>query len=137
MATALKNIETKVMQLGLKLKFKLKTNVRPRNDTDWNFKIAGEEISWRASVKYLGVIIDKKLNIRKQIDYIRQKTDRKMNLLTIGRQHKYFEEFIHINYTINTGVRSSYFRHDGVPRGTSAKIMRHELQMLPWNTEQS
>ena len=36
-----------------------------------------------ASVKYLGVIIDKRLNFRKQVDYVRQKTDRKMNLLKV------------------------------------------------------
>ena len=45
-----------------------------------------------------------------------KKTDMKMNLsteLTIGRQRKYFEECLHINYTINTGVRSSYLRNDG------------------------
>ena len=50
---------------------------------DLNFKIGGERIPWRASVKYLGVIIDQRLNFRKQVDYVRQQTDRKMNLLKV------------------------------------------------------
>ena len=53
------------------------------NDADWNFKIVREEVPWRATVKYIGVIIDKRLNFRKQVDYIRQQTDRKMNLLKV------------------------------------------------------
>ena len=53
------------------------------NDPDFNFKIAREEITWRASVKYLGVIIVKRLNFNKQVDYIRQQIDRKMNLLIV------------------------------------------------------
>ena len=68
---------------------------------------------------------------------------------TIGCQRKNYKEYIHINYTINTGVRSITFGMmapskidrlqvsqnqgmrliHGVPRGTSAKMMRHELQM--------
>ena len=117
-ATALKKIETKSMQLNLKFSpDKCEALWYRSNDPDWNFKIAGEEIPWRASVKYIGVNIDKKICYRKQIDYIRQKTDRKMNLLstelTIGRQRKYFEENLYSNYTINTGVRSSYLRNDG------------------------
>ena len=84
MTTALKKIETKPMQLCPKFSpDKCEALWYRSNDPDWNFKIAGEEISWRASVKYIWVIIDKKLNIRKQIDYIRQETDRKMNLLKV------------------------------------------------------
>ena len=33
--------------------------------------------------KYLGVIIDKGLKFRKQVDYTRQKTDKKMNALKV------------------------------------------------------
>ena len=33
--------------------------------------------------------------------------------LTIGRQCKNYEEYLHSNYTINTGVQSSYLRNDG------------------------
>ena len=106
MTTALKKIETKVMQLGLKISpDKFEALLYRSNDLDWNFKIAGEKIPWRASVKYLGIIIDKRLNVRKQFDYIRQKTD-------IGRQRKYFEEYLRRNYTINTEVRSSYLRNN-------------------------
>ena len=72
--TALKKIETKAMQLGLKFSpDKCEAVWYRSNDPDWNFKIDGEKIPWRASVKYLGVIIDKRLNFRKQVDYIRQK----------------------------------------------------------------
>ena len=53
------------------------------NDPDGNLKIAGENIPWRALVKYLGVIIDKRLNFKKRVEYKRQKTDRKMNLLKV------------------------------------------------------
>ena len=82
--TALKKIETKPMQLGLRFSpDKCEALWYRSNDPDWNFKIAGEEIPCRASVKYLGVIIDQKLYFRKQIDYIRQKTDRNMNLLIV------------------------------------------------------
>ena len=84
MTTALKKIKTKTMQLCLKFSIDKCAALWYRsNDTDWNFKIAGEKILGRTSVKYLGVIIDKRLNFRKQVDYIRQKTDRKMNLLKV------------------------------------------------------
>ena len=84
MTTALKKIETKAIQLGLKFApDKCEALWNRSNDPDWNFKIAGEKIPWRASVKYLRVIIDKILNFRKQVDYIRQITDRKMNLLKV------------------------------------------------------
>ena len=74
MTTALKKIETKEMQLGLKFSpDKCEALWYRGNDPDWNFKIAGEEIPWRASIKYLGVIIYKRLNFRKQVDYIKQK----------------------------------------------------------------
>ena len=73
MTTALKKIETKAMQLGLKFSpDKCDALWYRSNDPDWNFKIAGEKILWRASGKYLGVIIDKRLNFRKQVDYMRQ-----------------------------------------------------------------
>ena len=59
MTTALKMMETKAMQLGLKFSpDKCEALLCRSNHPDWNFKIAGEEIPWRASVKYLGVIID-------------------------------------------------------------------------------
>ena len=77
-------IETKAMQLGLKFfPDKCEASWYKINDPDWNFKIAGEEVPCQASFKYLGVIIDKRVNFRKQVDYIRQKTDRKINLLNV------------------------------------------------------
>ena len=56
-------IDTKVMQLGIKF----------------------SPDKWRKDpmVKYLGINIDKRLKFRKHADYIRQKTDRKMNLLKV------------------------------------------------------
>ena len=72
MTTALKKMETKAMQLGLKFPpDKCEALWYRRNEPDLIFKIAEENIPWRASVKYL--IIDKRLNFRKQLDYIRQK----------------------------------------------------------------
>ena len=74
MTTALKKIETKAMQLGIKFSHeKCEALWYRSNDPDWNFKIDGENIPWRASMKYLGAIIDKRLNFRKQVAYIRQK----------------------------------------------------------------
>ena len=72
------------MQLGLEFSpEKCETLWYRSVDPDWNFKIAGARIPWRASVKYLGVIIDKRLNFRKQVDYVRQKTDSKMHVLKV------------------------------------------------------
>ena len=50
---------------------------------DWYFKIAGEDTSWKASVKYLWVRIEKILNFKQQAEYVRQKTDWKINLLNV------------------------------------------------------
>ena len=74
MTTALNKIETKAMQLDLKFSpDKCEALWYRSNDPDWNFRIAGEKITWRASVKYIGVIVDKRLNFRIQVDYMRQK----------------------------------------------------------------
>ena len=63
MTTSLKKIETKAMQLGLKFSpEKCEALWYISNDLDWNFKIPGEKKTWRASVKYFGVIIDKILH---------------------------------------------------------------------------
>ena len=84
MTTALKKIETKALQLGLKFSSEKCEALWYRSvDPDWNFKIAGVRIPWRVSVKYLGVIIDKRLNFSKQVDYVRQQTDSKMHLLKV------------------------------------------------------
>ena len=84
MTTALKKIEAIAMQLGLKFSPEKCEALWYRSvDPDCNFKIAGVRIPWRASVKYLGVIIDKRLNFRKQVDYVRQKTDSKMHVLKV------------------------------------------------------
>ena len=157
MTTALKKIETKSIQLGLKFSpDKCEALWYRSNNPDWNFKIAGEKIPWRASVTYLGVVIDKRLNFRKQVDYVRQKTDRKMNLL------KVLNSLSDVNARILKNIYSSTIQSTleygavtfgmmapcnidrlqvsqnqgmrlilGVPRGTSGKMMRHELQMLP------
>ena len=50
MTTALNKIETKAMQLGLKFSpNKCEAIWYRSNDLDWNFKIPGQEIPWRAS----------------------------------------------------------------------------------------
>ena len=141
------------MQLGLKFTpDKCETLWYRINDPQWNFKIAGEEIPRRASVNYLGVIIDKILNFKKQVVYIRQKTDRKINLIKVLNSLSDVHASILMNiYTetiqstleygavtfgmmapsnidrlqvsLNQGIRLIL----GVPRHTSAKMMRHEL----------
>ena len=84
MTNALKKIGTKAMQLCLKFSPEKCEALWYRSvDPDWNFKIAGVRIPWLISVKYLGVIIDKRLNFKKQVHCARQKTDRKMNLLKV------------------------------------------------------
>ena len=134
------------MQLGLQFPpDKCKAIWYRSNDPDWNFKIAGKGIPWRASVKYLGVIIDKRLNFNKQVDYIRQKTNRKMNLL------KVLNPLSDVNAKIMKNIHTATIHNDGpwqyrqvtgrpesrgasysgVPRDTSAKMLRHELHMLP------
>ena len=145
------------MQLGLKFSPEKCEALWYRSvDPDWNFKIAGATIPWRASVKYLGVIIDKRLNFRRQVDYVRQKTDSKMNVLKVLNSLSGVNASILKN--IYTAIVQSTLEYGavtfgmmaannigrlqtaqnqgmrlilGVPRGTSAKMMRHELQMLP------
>ena len=157
MTTALKKIETKAMQLGLKFSPEKCEALWYRSvDPDWNFKIVGVRIPWRALVKYLGVIIDKRPNFRQQVDYVRQKTDSKMHLL------KVLNSLSDVNASILKNIYTSVIQSTleygavtfgmmaasnidrlqaaqnqgmclilGVPRGTGAKMMRHELQMLP------
>ena len=159
MTTALKKIETKAMQLGLKFSPEKCGALWYRSvDPEYNFKIAGVRIPWRASVKYLGVIIDKRLNFRKLVDYVRQKTDSKMHVLKVLNSLSDVNASILKN--IYTAIEQSTLEYGavtfgmmaesnivrlqaaqnqgmclilGIPRGTrlSAKMMRHELQMLP------
>ena len=104
----------------------------------------------------IGFIIDKRLNFRKQVDYIRQETDRKMNLLIVLNSlsdvnarimKNIYTATIHstleygavifgmmvpnnidrLQVLQNQGMRLIL----GVPRGTSANMMRHQLQLLP------
>ena len=157
MTTALKKIETKAVQLGLKFSpEKCEALWYRSEDPDWNFKIAGARIPWRPSVKYLGVIIDKRLNFKRQVDYVRQRTDTKMNVL------KVLSSLSGVNARILKNIYSAVIQSTmeygavtfgmmaatnmarlqtvqnqgmrlilGVPRDTSAKMMRQELQMLP------
>ena len=157
MTTALKKIEARAMYLGLKFSPEKCEALWYRSvDPDLNFKIAGARIPWRPSVKYLGVIIDKRLNFKRQVDYVRQKTDSKMNVLKVLTSLSGVNASILKN--IYTAVIQSTLEYGavtfgmmaanniarlqtaqnqgmrlilGVPRGTSAKMMRQELQMLP------
>ena len=156
MTTALKKIEAEAIHLGLKFSPEKCEALWYRSvDPDWN-KIAGARIPWRPSVKYLGVIIDKRLNFRRQVDYVRHKTDIKMNVLKVLTSLSGVNARILKN--IYTAIIQSTLEYGavtfgmmaanniarlqtaqnqgmrlilGVPRGTSAKMMRHELQMLP------
>ena len=84
MNTALERIELEAARLGLKFSpSKCEAIWYRSKNPEWHFRIAGEDIPWRSSVKYLGVIIDKGLKFRKQVDYTRQKTDKKMNALKV------------------------------------------------------
>ena len=105
-------------------------------------------------MKYLGVSIDKRLNFRKQVH--QTKTDRKMNLLKVLNSLSHVNASIlkniytaTIHSTLEYGVvtfgmmthrnidRLQVSQNQviclilGVPRGTSAKLMRHKHQMLP------
>ena len=155
MTTALKKIEARAVYLGLKFSPEKCEALWYRSvDPDWNFKIAGARIPWRPSVKYLGVIIDKRLNFKRQVDYVRQKTDSKMNVLKVLTSLSGVNASILKNTSViqssleygavtfgmmaaNNIARSQTAQNQGmrrilgVPRGTSAKMMRHELQMLP------
>ena len=55
----------------------------------------------------LGVIIDKYREQLPENEFV-QSTE-----FTMGRQRKNYDEYLHSNYIINTGIRSSYIRNDG------------------------
>ena len=81
--TALKKIETKAMQLGLKFSpEKCEALWFISNDPDWNFKIAGERIPWRGSVKYLGHH-RQKTKLQETSRLHKTKTDKKINLFKV------------------------------------------------------
>ena len=153
MPTALKNTETKAMQLGLKFYPEKCGAIWFRsNDPYCNFRIDGEKFPWREPIKYLGVIIDKIQNFRKQTT---KKTDRKMKLLKVLSSISVVNAIILKNiYTptiqatleygaVTLGIMAPSYINMlqvsqnqgmrlflGVPRGTRAKMMRHELHML-------
>ena len=157
MTRALKKIETKALKLCLKFSpDKCEALWYRSNDLDWNFKIAGEEIPWQASVKCLGVIIDERLYFSKQSRLNRQKTYRKKNLLKV--LNSLSDVNVSILKNIYTATIQSTLEYGavtfgnmapsnidrlqvsqnqgmclilGVPQGTSVNMMRHELQMLP------
>ena len=84
MTTALERIKLEAARLGLKFSLSKCEAIWYRSkNPEWHFRIAGEDIPWSSSVKYLEVTIDKGLKFRKQVDYIRQKTVRKMNTLKV------------------------------------------------------
>ena len=157
MTTALERIELEAVRLGLKFSpSKCEAIWYRSKNPEWHFKIAGKDIPWCSSVKYLGVIIDKGLKFRKQVDYIRQTTDRKMNALKVISACSGVNAAVLKNiYTAtvqstleygavtfglmsensmdklqviqNQGMRCIL----GAPRSTSAVMMRQELQFLP------
>ena len=148
--TALKKIESKAMQLCLKFSpDKCEVIWYRSNDPDWNFKIAGEKIPWRASDQ-IARGHRQKTKLQETSRLHKTKTDKKMNLLKVLNSLSDVNARIMKNiYTAtiqstlengavsfgmmapsnidrlqvsqNQGMRLIL----GVPRGTSAKIMRH------------
>ena len=157
MTTALEIIELEAARLDLKFSpSKCEAIWYRSKNLEWHFRIAGDDIPWSSSVKYLGVTFDKGLKFRKQVDYIRQKTDRKMNALKVISACSGVNAAVLKNiYTItvqstleygsvtfglmsqnsidklqtiqNQGMRCIL----GASRRTSAAMMRQELQFLP------
>ena len=157
MTTALERIEFEAARLGLKFSpSKCEAIWYRSKNPEWHFKISGEDIPWRSSVKYLGVVIDKSLKFGKQVDCIRQKTDKKMNAL------KVISSFSGVNAAVLKNIYTATVQSTieygavtfglmtqnimdklqvvqnqgmrcilGAPRKTSTAVMRQELQFLP------
>ena len=156
-ATALERIGYKTTHLWLKFSPNRCEAIWHRiQNPECHFRISGEEIPWKSSVKYLGVIIDKGLKFRKQVDYVEQKTDRKMNAMKVSCSWSdvntaVLKIYIHFDSTVHNGILcGNFWTHDpntmnklqviqnqdmrcilGTPRPTSTTMMRQELHMLP------
>ena len=157
MTTALEIIEFEAARLGLKFSPNKCEAIWYRSkNPEWHFRIAGEDIPWKSSVTYLEVKFDKGLNFRKQVDYIRQKTDRKMIALKVISACSGVNAAVLKNIytatvqstleygTLTFGLMSQNSMDKlqviqnqgmrcilGAPRRTSAAMMRQELQFLP------
>ena len=84
MTTALGRLETKATQLGLNFSpTKCEAMWFRANNPTWHFRIGGQIIPWKSVVKYLGVMVDKRLTFRQQADYVKQKASTKMNALKV------------------------------------------------------
>ena len=82
--TALDILARKMTTLGLKLSTqKTEAIWFNKNTPQWRFRVNQQPINWSASVKYLGVMLDKKLKMTTQSDYIKEKSQRKLNCLKV------------------------------------------------------
>ena len=82
--TALHLLTHKMTTLGLKLSTQ-KTEAMwfYKNTPQWRFRINNQPINWSASVKYLGVMLDKRLRMTAQSDYVKEKAERKLTSLKV------------------------------------------------------
>ena len=82
--TALHILAHKMSTLGLRLSTQ-KTEAMWffKNTPQWRFRVNNQHINWSASVKYLGIILDKRLHMTKQSDYVKEKATLKLNCLKV------------------------------------------------------
>ena len=82
--TALHILAHKMSTLGLRLSTQ-KTEALWffKNTPQWRFRVNNQHINWSASVKYLGIILDKRLHMTKQSDYVKEKATLKLNCLKV------------------------------------------------------
>ena len=82
--TAMNILARKMTTLGLKLSTQ-KTEAMwfHKNAPEWKLKIDNQPINWSKSVKYLGVMLDKRLSMAPHADYIKQRAQKRLNCLKV------------------------------------------------------
>ena len=82
--TALDRINLKMQDLGLKLSEK-KTEAMWMSITPpiWKLRINNQQVAWSKSVKYLGVMVDCKLNFHEQSDYVKERALKRLTCLRV------------------------------------------------------
>ena len=70
-----------------KTHYMLFTNKKPKNIPNLSLNMNGTPLQKVESTKFLGVIIDEKLNFKKHIDYIRKKMSKNIGIISKAKQY--------------------------------------------------